>query len=178
MPRYVVVPEGEVAPDVVAMAREAVRRGAAELDLGEVPEIRWFADSRELPRRQVAAAREVFVPGDGVPKAGNVPPFVRYSAAGGWAPAQPVILLNRSACLPDTPLHETRHLWQIKAGLYRADESSTKELEDDADAWAAEALTRLGQAPPTIQPSGSSRPDSQTGDGRPLERSTGPAVPD
>jgi hypothetical protein len=44
----------------------------------------------------------------------------------------------------DTPLHELRHLWQIKAGQYRADEESTKELEDDADAWAAGALTRLG----------------------------------
>lgn len=121
-----------------------MRRALPELDLGADPEIRWFADVRELPVRRVAAAREVFVPGDGVPKAGNVPPFVRYSAEAGWTPARPVILLNRSACLPDTPLHELRHLWQIKAGRYRADETSTRELEDDADRWAAEALTRLG----------------------------------
>jgi hypothetical protein len=144
VPRYVIVANDEVAPGVAATAREAVRRGAADLALGTLPEIRWFADSRELPRRQVAAAREVYVPGDGVPKAGNVPPFVRFSAAEGWTPAPPVILLNRSACLPDTPLHELRHLWQIKLGRYRADEESTQELEDDADAWAAEALHRLG----------------------------------
>ena len=99
---------------------------------------------RELPARQVAAAREIFVPGDGVAKAGNVPPFVKYSAELGWEPMPPVILLNRTRCLPDTPLHELRHLWQIKAGRYRADEESSKELEDDADAWAASAVTRLG----------------------------------
>ena len=144
MPRYVIVPEREVPPDVVAMAGDAVRWAAADLDLGAIPEIRWFADSRELPARRVAAAHEVFVPADGVPKAGNVPPFVRYSAATGWDPARPVILLNRSQCLPDVPLHEARHLWQIKAGRYRADENSTSELEDDADAWAAGALPRIG----------------------------------
>lgn len=121
-----------------------MHRALPELDLGADPEIRWFADVRELPARRVAAAREVFVPGDGVPKAGNVPPFVRYSAEAGWTPARPVILLNRSACLPDTPLHELRHLWQIKAGRYRADETSSQELEDDADTWAAATLTRLG----------------------------------
>jgi hypothetical protein len=143
-PRYVLVPEREVAPNVRAMAREAVRRAAADLDLGAVPDIRWFADSRELPSARVAAAREVFVPGDGDAKAGSVPPFVRYSPEGGWEPAPPVIMLNRTQCLPDTPLHELRHLWQIKAGLYRADEESTEELEDDADAWAAAAVARLG----------------------------------
>jgi hypothetical protein len=139
----VIVDEIEVAPQVVQMAREAVRRGAAELDLGVVPEIRWFADSRELPGGRVAAAREVFVPGDGDAKAGSVPPYVRYSPETGWQPAAPVIMLNRTQCLPDTPLHELRHLWQIKAGVYRADEESTQELEDDADAWAASALARL-----------------------------------
>ncbi|MBI2780313.1 MAG: hypothetical protein HYX55_00775 [Chloroflexi bacterium] len=143
MLRYALVGEDEVEPATVAMANDVLRRALPDVNLGAVPEIRWFADERELPAGQVAAAREVFVPGDGVPKAGNVPPFVRYSADSGWTPARPVILLNRSACLRDTPLHELRHLWQIKAGLYRADESSTKELEDDADAWAAAALTRL-----------------------------------
>jgi len=143
LPRYVVVAEREVAPDVVSMARDTVRWAATELDLGAIPEIRWFADSHELPSSRVAAAREIFVPGDGVPKAGNVPPFVRYAAATGWQPPAPVILLNRSQCLPDTPLHESRHLWQIKAGLYRADEDSTRELEDDADQWAVLALNRL-----------------------------------
>ncbi|MEA2673290.1 MAG: hypothetical protein QOI92_482 [Chloroflexota bacterium] len=56
---------------------------------------------------------------------------------------RPVIMLNWTQCLPDTPLHELRHLWQIKAGVYRADEESTQELEDDADAWAASAVARL-----------------------------------
>jgi hypothetical protein len=144
VPRYVIVPEREVAPDVVAMARHAVRWAAVDLDLGATPEIRWFADSSELPARRVAAAREVFVPGDGVAKAGNVPPFVRYSATAGWEPARPVILLNRSQCLPDVPLHESRHLWQIKAGRYRADEESTQAIEDDADAWATAAMRRIG----------------------------------
>jgi hypothetical protein len=144
MPRYVIVPEIEVAPRVVAMARDAVERALSDLDLGVTPEIQWFAHVRELPARQVLAAREVFVPGDGLPKAGNVPPFVTYSAARGWEPAPPVILLNRSQCLPDTPLHELRHLWQIKAGIYRADEEASRELEGDADAWAASAITRLG----------------------------------
>lgn len=125
------------------MARDAVRRGAEDLALGAVPEIRWFADVRELPRGRVAAAREVFTPGDGDAKAGSVPPFVRYSGEGGWEPAPPVIMLNRTQCLPDTPLHELRHLWQIKAGLYRADEASTRAIEDDADAWAADAVARL-----------------------------------
>lgn len=143
MPTYVIVDEAEVDPRIVAMANDALRRALPDLDLGAEPRIRWFADSRELPRRRVAAASEVFVPADGVPKAGNVPPFVRYSAESGWTPARPVILLNRSACLPDTPLHELRHLWQIKAGRYRADENSTRELEDDADAWAAAELSRL-----------------------------------
>ena len=144
MPTYVVVSEREVAPDVLEMAQEVVRRAAAELGLGVIPEIQWFADSRELPARRVAAAREVFIPGDGIPKAGSVPPFVRYSPDTGWEPARPVILLNRSQCLPDTPLHELRHLWQIKTGLYRADQTSSQGLEDDADAWAASAVTRLG----------------------------------
>jgi hypothetical protein len=140
--RYLIVPEDQVAPDVVAMARDAVRWAAVDLDLGATPAIRWFADSHELPGRQVAAAREVFVPGDGVPKAGNVPPFVSYSVAAGWEPDPPVILLNRSQCLPDTPLHEMRHLWQIKAGAYRASEDASVELEADADAWAASARAR------------------------------------
>jgi hypothetical protein len=142
--RYVLVGEDEVDPRVRAMADDVMRRALPELDLGAVPRIQWFADAHELPARRVAAAREVFVPGDGDAKAGSVPPFVRYSAETGWEPAAPVIMLNRSQCLPDTPLHELRHLWQIKAGRYRADESSTQELEDDADAWAAGAVTRLG----------------------------------
>ena len=87
---------------------------------------------------------EVYVPGDGVPKVGSVPPFVRYSPETGWEPRAPIIMLNRTGCLPDTALHELRHLWQIKAGLYRADEESTRELEDDADTWAASELIRLG----------------------------------
>jgi hypothetical protein len=147
VPRYVLVREDEVAPDVVRLARDALQRAAADLELGVVPEIRWFADARELPGARVAAAREVYVPGDGIPKAGNVPPFVRYSPASGWDPPTPVVLLNRSRFLADTALHEARHLWQIKDGRYRADEDSTAELEDDADAWAtawtAAALPRL-----------------------------------
>lgn len=143
MHRYVLVPEREVAPATVAMAGDVVRRALPELALGAVPEIRWFADTRELTARQVAAATEVYIPGDGVPKAGSVPPFVRYSPSTGWDPVAPVILLNRTRCLPDTVLHELRHLWQIRVGLYRADQSSSKELEADADAWAASALTRL-----------------------------------
>jgi len=143
VPTYLLVSEDEVAPDILVMAQDVVRAAADERGLGVIPEIQWFADSRELPARRVAAAREVFVPGDGIPKAGSVPPFVRYSPGTGWEPAPPVILLNRSQCLPDTPLHELRHLWQIKEGLYRADEESTIQLEGDADAWAADALTRL-----------------------------------
>lgn len=146
MHRYVLIGEEEVDPAVLAMARDAVRRALPDLDLGAVPRIQWFADAHELPASRVASAREVFVPGDGDPKAGSVPPFVRYSPDRGWEPAAPVIMLNRSQCLPDTPLHELRHLWQIKAGLYRADEDSTRELEDDADAWAASALTRLARS--------------------------------
>ena len=146
MTRYVLVTEREVAPRIVEMVRDVVARALPELDLGATPEIQWFADTRELTARQVAAAREVYVPGDGIAKAGNVPPYVRYAPDTGWTPARPVILLNRSQCLPDTPLHELRHLWQIKTGVYRADQTSTKELEDDADAWAASAVTRLGGA--------------------------------
>ena len=143
MPRYLRVAVGEVDPAIVEMANDVVRRALPELDLGAEPDIQWFADARELPAQRVAEAREVFVPGDGEPKAGNVPPYVRYSREIGWSPGRPVILLNRSACLPDVPLHELRHLWQIKAGRYRADEESTPELEHDADAWAADALARL-----------------------------------
>lgn len=142
--RYFVVPNSEVEPARLAMARDIVRRALPELDLGATPEIRWFADAREVRPEQVSAAREVFLPGDGVPKAGSVPPFVRYSAETGWEPPAPVIMLNRTQCLPDTPLHELRHLWQIKEGRYRADEESSEELEDDADRWAAEAMIRLG----------------------------------
>jgi hypothetical protein len=144
MVRYFVVPEGEVEPSRLAMARDVVLRALPELGLGATPEIRWFADAREVRPEQAAAAREVFLPGDGVPKAGSVPPFVRYSAEKGWEPGAPVIMLNRTQCLPDTPLHELRHLWQIKQGIYRADEESSPELEDDADRWAAEAMIRLG----------------------------------
>lgn len=143
MPRYVVVEEGEVDPRIVEIARVVVCRALPELDLGATPEIRWFADSRELQRGRVSAASEVFVPGDGVPKAGSVPPFVRYSPSTGWEPPAPVIMLNRTGGVPETALHELRHLWQIKAGLYRADEESTRELEDDADAWAGSAVIRL-----------------------------------
>ena len=144
MLRYFVVPESEVEPARLAMARDIVRRALPELDLHALPEIRWFADARELRPEQVAAAREVFLPGDGVPKAGSVPPFVRYSPEKGWSPTAPVIMLNRTQSLPDTPLHELRHLWQIKAGVYRADQDSSQELEDDADHWAAGAMIRLG----------------------------------
>ena len=144
MLRYFVVPESEVEPSRLAMARDIVRRALPELALGATPEIRWFADARELRPEQVAAAREVFLPGDGVPKAGSVPPFVRYSVDKGWEPEAPVIMLNRTQCLPDTPLHELRHLWQIKEGRYRAEEESSQELEDDADRWAADAMSRLG----------------------------------
>ena len=141
---YVVIPESEVEPSRLANVLEIVRRALPELDLGASPEIQWFADARELTPEQVAAAREVFVPGDGFPKAGSVPPFVGYSAEEGWQPDAPVVMLNRSQCLPDTPLHELRHLWQIKAGVYRADQDSSHELEDDADHWAAGAMIRLG----------------------------------
>lgn len=148
MPRYLRVDEREVDPAIVAMAHDVVDRALPDLDLGAEPAIEWFADARELPAHRLATASEVFVPGDGVPKAGNVPPYVRYSPETGWSPARPVILLNRSACLPDVPLHELRHLWQIKAGRYRADETSTRELEADADAWAAAALARQRDAGP------------------------------
>jgi hypothetical protein len=124
-----------------------VRRVLPELDLGAEPELGWFADTRSLPPAQVRSASAVFVPGDGVPKAGNVPPFVSYSPDRGWTPARPLILLNRNACPPDTAVHELRHLWQIKAGLYRADQFATADLEDDADRWAAEAMVRLGIPP-------------------------------
>jgi hypothetical protein len=144
--RYIVVPENEVDPVRVAIVRDIVRRALPALDLGAVPEIRWFADAREMTADRVATVREVFVPGDGVPKAGSVPPFVSYSPETGWAPVSPVIMLNRTQCLPDTPLHELRHLWQIKAGVYRADQESSTELEDDADDWAAAAMIRLGLA--------------------------------
>lgn len=147
MPRYVRVPDGEVDSGLRTTVHDIVRRALPELDLGAEPEIGWFADTRALAPEQVASAREVFIPGDGVPKAGNVPPFVSYSAGVGWRPAPPLILLNRAQCLPDTALHELRHLWQIKAGLYRADQYATQELEDDADAWAAEAMVRFGIAP-------------------------------
>jgi hypothetical protein len=144
VPRYVVVPETEVDPVRAATAHEVIRRALPELDLGASPEILWFADSRELTARVLATAREVYVPADGVAKAGSVPPYVRYSPEAGWQPATPVIMLSRTQCLPDTPLHELRHLWQIKAGVYRADEESSQELEDDADQWAADAMHRLG----------------------------------
>ena len=148
MSRYIVVPESEVEANRVAMVRDIVRRALPELDLGAVPEIRWFADAREMTADQVAAASEVFVPGDGIPKAGSVPPFVSYSPEKGWDPAVPVLMLNRTQCLPDTPLHELRHLWQIKAGVYQADQESSQELEDDADSWAAGAMLRLGLTEP------------------------------
>jgi hypothetical protein len=140
----VLVDEDEVDAQVRTMAGAVMQRALPELDLGAVPRIQWFADERELSPARVAAAREVYVPGDGDAKAGSVPPFVRYSAEGGWEPPAPVIMLNRSQCLPDTPLHELRHLRQIKEGRYRADEDSTPELEADADAWAAAAMVRLG----------------------------------
>jgi hypothetical protein len=143
VPRYVLVDEDEVDPRVVAMADDVLRRALAELDLGATPRIQWFADTRELPASRVAAATEVYVPEDGVDKAGSVPPFVRFTATGGWEPSPPIIMLSRSQCLPDTPLHELRHLWQIKQGLYRADEVSTPEIEADADDWAAGAMARL-----------------------------------
>lgn len=150
MLRYFVVPESEVDPRLVANVRDIVGRALPELELGATPQIRWFADARELTPKQVAAAREVFNPGDGIPKAGSVPPFVSYSAEKGWQPATPVIMLNRTKTLPDTPLHELRHLWQIKAGVYRADQESSRELEDDADQWAAGAMTRLGLRNPMV----------------------------
>lgn len=144
MPRYVLVGEDEVEPGILAMAHDMMSRALPELDLGATPRIQWFADVRELPARRVAAAKEVYVPEDGVAKAGSVPPFVRYTLRGGWDPEPPIIMLSRSQCLPDTPLHELRHLWQIRQGLYRADEVSSAELEADADAWAANDLSRLG----------------------------------
>ncbi len=144
MPKYVRVPDTDVDAGLRQAVLQIVHRALPELHLGAEPEIGWFADSRTLPQEQVRAAREVFIPGDGVPKAGNVPPFVSYSIGGGWEPARPLILLNRDSCPPDTALHELRHLWQIKAGSYRADHYATQELEDDADAWAAEAMVRLG----------------------------------
>jgi len=144
VPRYVLVKDVEVDPQVRAMAGRVLERALPDLDLGVVPRIQWFADERELTPARVATAAEVYVPGDGDPKAGSVPPFVRYAPSRGWEPAAPVIMLNRSQCLPDTPLHELRHLWQIKQGVYRADEDSTAELEADADAWAAAAVRRLG----------------------------------
>jgi hypothetical protein len=144
MPKYILVAESEVEPRLVAMVHEVVRRALQELDLGATPEVQWFADARELSPARVEEASDVYVPGDGFAKAGSVPPFVRYSAETGWDPAAPVIMLNRSKTLPDTPLHELRHLWQIKAGIYRADQDSSGALEGDADAWAASAMTRLG----------------------------------
>ncbi len=56
MPRYVVVTEREVAPQIVEMARDFVLRALPELDLGATPEIRFFADSRELPPGRVSTA--------------------------------------------------------------------------------------------------------------------------
>ena len=147
MPKYVRVPATAVDSELRDGVHGIVLRALPELDLGAEPEIGWFADARSLTAEQVRAAREVCIPGDGVPKAGNVPPFVSYTAARGWVPARPLILLNRDACPPDTALHELRHLWQIKAGRYRADEYATHVLEDDADAWGADAMVRLGISP-------------------------------
>lgn len=156
MPSYVRVPEIEVDPGLRAAVQDIVSRALPELDLGAEPEIGWFADTRALPPDRVRAAPVVFVPGDGVPKAGNVPPFVSYTAGSGWEPSRPLILLNRAQCLPDTALHELRHLWQIKAGRYHADQYATQELEDDADAWAADAMARLGIPPGWPRPPGRS----------------------
>jgi hypothetical protein len=153
VPRYVRVLETEVDPTLLAAVHDIVRRALPDLDLGAEPEVGWFADTRTLAPHQVRSAPEVFVPGDGYPKAGNVPPFVRHTGDGGWSPRRPLILLNRDACPPDTALHELRHLWQIKAGLYRADQYATQELEDDADAWAAAAMLRL-HIPPAWATSG------------------------
>jgi hypothetical protein len=147
VPKYVRIPDSEVDPTLLAAVDDIVRRALPELDLGAEPEVGWFADTRKLPADRVRLAPAVFVPGDGYPKAGNVPPFVRYTPDEGWMPARPLILLNRDACPPDTALHELRHLWQIKAGRYRADEFATQALEDDADAWATEAMIRLGIPP-------------------------------
>lgn len=147
MPRYVRVPETEVDSGLREAVHDIVRGALPELDLGAEPEIGWFADTRALTPAQVRAAQQVFVPGDGVPKAGNVPPFVSYTTSAGWEPPRPLILLNRAQCLPDTALHELRHLSQIKAGRYRADQYTTQALEGDADAWAADAMVRLGIQP-------------------------------
>lgn len=92
MPRYVLVDEDEVEPRIVAMARDVMQRALPELDLGAIPLIQWFADTRELSARRVAAAMEVYVPEDGVAKAGSVPPFVRYTTDRGWSPTR------RSSC--------------------------------------------------------------------------------
>ena len=147
VPKYVRIPDSEVDPPLLAAVQDIVRRALPDLDLGAEPEVGWFADTRTLAPDRVRSAPAVFVPGDGYAKAGNVPPFVRYSRDAGWTPSRPLILLNRNACPPDTALHELRHLWQIKAGLYRADQYATQELEDDADAWAAAAMIRL-RVPP------------------------------
>jgi hypothetical protein len=143
VPKYVRIRESEVDPTLLAAVHEIVRQALPDLDLAAEPEVGWFADTRTLAQDRIRSAPEVFVPGDGYPKAGNVPPFVRFARDGGWTPPRPLILLNRDACPPDTALHELRHLWQIKAGRYRADQYATRELEDDADAWAAAAMVRL-----------------------------------
>jgi hypothetical protein len=155
VPKYVRIRDTEVDPTLLASVHDIVRRALPDLDLGAEPEVGWFADTRTLPEDRVRSAPAVFVPGDGYPKAGNVPPFVRYSAQNGWTPPRPLILLNRDACPPDTALHELRHLWQIRTGRYRADQYATPDLEADADAWAAAAMVRL-RIPPAWSPSAAS----------------------
>jgi hypothetical protein len=124
------------------MVQDILHRARVELDLGAEPRVVWFADTRDLRPIEVRSLREVFVPADGMPKQGSVPEFVRYSPETGWDPA-PLMLLNRSECSSITALHELRHLWQIKAGLYRADEVASSEIEADADAWADATMARL-----------------------------------
>ncbi len=145
MPKYARIPEGEVDSSLRAMVQDILQRASVELDLGAEPQVVWFADTWELSPSELRSMREVFVPADGIHKQGSVPEFVRYSPETGWDPA-PLMLLNRSECSSTTPLHELRHLWQIKAGLYRADEVASTEIEEDADAWADATMARLGHA--------------------------------
>ena len=146
MPRYVVVAEREVAPGVVADGARHRGAGGAGAGLGRHARDQVVRGrARAAAARQVAAAREVFVPGDGVAKAGNVPPFVRYSAERGLGAA----FTGRHAQSVAVP---ARHATpRASATCGRSRQASTEPtnsrpeaMEDDADAWAASELTRLG----------------------------------
>jgi hypothetical protein len=142
-PRFVEVLAAAVPPKILEATHDIVIKALPELELGVVPVVRWAAEADDATIAALPPGTPVFQ--GGAHPNGFIAPWTRWTPEDGWTPeARPSIFLNAATCGPTTPLHELRHLWQMRNGVPLDVGARNPGAEKDAEDWAIAALDRLG----------------------------------